>query len=104
MLGALLNQKLDSIRKKTRDKWGDRTYVILYQNVPCRFTENTAKIRQATVEDERIDALAYIGKKYVVAVDTVVYFESKEYNVSRVAPERDLFGNVHHQKLLLKSR
>jgi hypothetical protein len=104
MPGALFNQRLDSIRKKTRDKWGDRTYVILYQSIPCRFTENTTKIRQATVEDERIDAIAYIGKKYTVAMDYVVYFESQEYIISRVAKERDLFGNIHHQKLLLKSR
>jgi hypothetical protein len=104
MPGALFNQRLDSISKDIRDKWGDRTSAILYQNIPCRFTEDDTKIREATVEDERIDALAYIGKKYTVAVDYVVTFESQDYIISKVSKARDLFGNVHHQKLLLKSR
>jgi hypothetical protein len=102
--GAFFHQRLDSISKITRDKWGDRTSFILYQSVPCRFTEDDTKIREVTVEDERIDALAYIGKKYTVAVDYVVTFESQDYIVTKIAKARDLFGNVHHQKLLLKSR
>lgn len=104
MLGALLNQRLDSISKITRDKWGDMTSAIIYQNIPCRFTEDDTKLREATVEDERIDALAYIGKKFTVAVDYVVTFESQDYIISGISKARDLFGNVHHQKLKLKSR
>ena len=80
MPGALLNQRLDSISKFSRDKWGDRTSAILHQNIPCRFTENTTKIRQATTEDERVDAIVYIGKKYIVAMDYVVSFESQDGN------------------------
>ncbi len=104
MPGALLNQRLDSISKISRDKWGDRTSAILYQNIPCRFTENTTKIRQATTEDERVDAIVYIDKKYTVAMDNEVVFENESYIVARIAKERNLFGKVHHKKLLLKSR
>ena len=104
MPGLFFNQTIESIKKITRDKWGDRTTIILYQSVPCRFTEDISKIREATVEDERVDAIAYIDKKYTVVMDNEVVFENEDYLVSRIAKERDLFGKVHHQKLLLKSR
>lgn len=105
MVGALFNQKLDSISKiSARDKWGDRTTNILYQSIPCRFTDDISRIREATMEDERIDAVVYIGKKYQVAVDYIVSYENEDYLIFRVSKARDLLGKVHHQKLLLRSR
>lgn len=104
MPGLFFNQKLDSISKVTRDKWGDMTTTIIYQSVPCRFTNDTSRIRGGFAEQELADALAYIGPKYTVVVDYVVVYENEEFLVFKVFGERDLFGNIHHKKLLLKSR
>jgi len=104
MPGLFMNQNIEAISKVSRDKWGDRTSTILYQNVPCRFTDNLTKIREVSSEGDKVDAVAYIEKKFVVAMDYIVTFESEDYIISGFAKERDLFGKVHHQKLILKSR
>ena len=105
MPGAFFQQRLKSISKvSARDKWGDQTTNILYQNVPCRFSYDTSRIRAAMLEDEQVDAVAYIGKEYVVAVDYIVDFENDNYIITRIFKDKDLFGNTHHQRLALRSR
>lgn len=104
MPGLFFNQKLDSISKSTRDKWGDTTTTIIYQSVPCRFTDDITKIREVATEDEKVVALVYTFPKYTIKVDYEITYENEDYLVSRVIKQRDLFGNVHHQKILLISR
>lgn len=104
MPGLFFNQKLDSIKSVTRDKWGNMTNAIIHQSVPCRFTDDVTKIREVATEDEKVVALVYTFPKYTIKVDYVITYENEDYLVSRVIKQRDLFGNVHHQKVLLISR
>lgn len=104
MPGAFMMQRITSISKDIKDKWGDRTTQIIYQNVPCRFTYDTTKIRRATVEDEQIDALAYVEKKWTIEPDYIINYSGRNYIVISADPYEDLFGNVHHQQIKLRSR
>ena len=104
MPGAFFQQNIKSISKISRDKWGDISTTILYQNVPCRFSYDTLRVRRAMLEDEQVDALAYVGKDYQLAVDYVVDFDNDDYIIVKIFKETDLFGNVHHQRLALRSR
>lgn len=104
MPGAFMQQKITSVSKDIRDKWGDRTTQIIYQNVPCRFSFDTVRIRRAMLEDEQVDAVAYVEKRYTIEPDYVINFDGDSYLVIKVLPARDLFGNVHHQQLVLRSR
>ncbi len=97
------NQRLTSIARTTRDEWGDRTTAVLYTNVPSRFTHDTGRIRRDS-EDERVDALAYIAETYSVLSDDIVVYGGSNYSIIKVFNEYDLFGNVDHIKLTLKSR
>jgi len=98
------NQRITSVARTTRDEWGDKTSAILYTNIPARFTEDPKMIRAMSTEDIRVDALAYIGANYSIQNDDVVVFEGQNYQIVNIYNERDLFGNVDHIKLALKSR
>jgi hypothetical protein len=97
------NQRLTSISRTSRDEWGDRTDAILYTNVPTRFTHDTKRVRNIG-EDEQVDALAYIANSYSVLADDIVAYGGVNYSVVKVFNEYDLFGNIDHIKLTLKSR
>ena len=101
---ALLQQKLKSISRIVKDKWGDPTTYVLYQNVPCRFSRDILRIKEVYSDDEKVKAVAYIPKNYQVETDYIVDFENDNYIIVDIMPEIDLFGNVHHQKLVLGSR
>ena len=98
------NQRITSISRTSRDEWGDKTSAILYSNVPTRFTEDPRMIRRMSDEDVRIDALAYIAPAYSVQTDDIVVYEGQNYQIVNIYNERDLFGNVDHIKITLKSR
>lgn len=98
------NQRITSIARTTRDEWGDKTSATLYTNVPTRFTEDPKLIRAMSTEDIRVDALAYIGANYSVQNDDIVTFEGDTYFINGIYNERDLFGNVDHIKMTLRSR
>lgn len=104
MPGAFMMQNITSISKDIRDKWGDRTTQVIYQNIPCRFSYDISKIRRATVEDEKISALFYTESRFDIEPDYYVKFDGRDYIVVDVIPVRDLFGNVHHKQVLLRSR
>jgi hypothetical protein len=104
MPGAFMMQNITSVSKDIRDKWGDRTTQIIYQNVPCRFSYDLSSIRRATVEDEIIVATVFVESKYDMEADYLITVEGDNYIVVDVLPRRDLFGNVHHKQLLLRSR
>ena len=104
MPGALFQQRIRSVSQISRDKWGDRTNTVLYQNVACRFTYDTARVREAMAEDEKVDAVAYIHAKYTIKPDYIFTFEGEDYIVIKVFKETDIFGNTHHQKIALRSR
>lgn len=97
------HQTITSISSHTRDKWGDITTTVVYTNVPTRFVYDVARTR-GLVEDEPVDALAYISPSYTIQPDYLVVFDSNNYRVIKVFHEYDLFGNVDHIKLTLKSR
>jgi hypothetical protein len=98
-------QTITSITRQTRDAWGDHTAgSVIYTNVPTRFVFDTDR-RRAEAEDERVDALAYIGGQYTsVQPDDAVVFDSVTYRIIKVFLEYDLFGNVDHVKLTLRKR
>jgi hypothetical protein len=97
------HQSITSISSVTRDKWGDTTTTSVYTNVSCRFTYDVARTRGIT-EDQPVDALAYINPSYTIQPDYLVVFSGSNYRVIKVFHEYDLFGNIDHIKLTLKSR
>jgi len=97
------HQTISAIQRNTRDKWGDLTPGALYTNVDTRFVFDTSRTR-GVAEDERVDALAYIGPQYAVQPDDIVTYLSVNYMVVKVFHEYDLFGNVDHLKLTLRQR
>lgn len=97
------HQNITSIQRQTRDKWGDLSAASLYVSVPTRFVYDTSRVR-GVAEDERVDALAYIGPKYSIQPDDIVTFNSIKYMIVKVFHEYDLFGNVDHLKLTLRQR
>lgn len=100
----VFSQRLTAIDKATRDAWGDRTYTAMYQNIPCRFVYDTQWLLLSAEEREVVVAVCYVPKKYTLATDDRITFNGEYYLVYEVIPQFDLFGNIHHQKLLLKSR
>lgn len=102
--GAIFfHQTLSAIARNTRDKWGDLTAGVLYTNVATRFVFDTSRTR-GVAEDERVDALAYIGPRYAVQPDDIVTYNNTNYMIIKIFHEYDLFGNVDHQKLTLRQR
>ena len=101
---GLFNQSITSISREARDKWGNITHTTLYQNVPCRFSFDTDRGRSVTVETEPVDAYAYIGDNHSVLVDDLVVYDANNYLILGIRNAYDLFGNIDHKKLLLKSR
>ena len=101
---GLFNQSITSISRETRDKWGNITHQVLYQNVPCRFSFDTDRGRSVTVETEPVDAFVYIDSAFSVLMDDKVVYDANNYLVIGVRNAYDLFGNIDHKKLLLKSR
>jgi len=97
------HQTITSIKRNTRDKWGDLTAVTRYTGVPTRFVYDTSRVR-GIAEDERVDALAYISPLYSVQPDDIVTFGGSNYMIIKVFLEYDLFGNIDHVKLTLRAR
>lgn len=99
------HQTITSISRNTRDAWGDHTTSAAhYTNVPTRFVYDTDRRRKVD-EDERVDALAYIGGQYTnIQPDDTVVFDSVNYRIIKVYLEYDLFGNIDHIKLTLRKR
>ena len=79
MPDIFFNQRLDSISKVTRDKWGDMTNTVINQSIPCRFTDDVTKIREVATEDEKIIALVYIGPQHDIKVDYLATYECQDY-------------------------
>lgn len=97
------HQTVSAIKQETRDKWGDVTFSTIYTGVACRFVFDTSRLRRIE-EDERVDALVYIGPKWDVQPDYIMTFEGNDYMVIKVFHEYDLFGNIDHLKITLRAR
>jgi hypothetical protein len=97
------HQNISAVKRQTRDKWGDLTAATLYTGVPTRFVFDTGRIR-SIAEDERVDALAYIGPEWIIQPDDIMVYDGVDYMVVKVFREHDLFGNVDHLKITLRAR
>lgn len=104
MPDLFLNQYITYVQRRSTDKWGDSTYQTLYSNVKCRMSFTVRRDKLAVSEQDVVVAICYVSGDYVMKEDDRVYFDSEYYLVMRVEKNYDLFGNLHHYKILLKSR
>ena len=104
MARIFMNQSLTEISRSTTDKYQDKTWTVLYQFVPCRFSYETGRERLEAEERLTVTAVCYLEPKYIIQEDDRVVYIGEYYLVHRVIPVPDLFGKIDHLKILLKSR
>lgn len=104
MIDAFLNQTITEISRTTTDKYHDPTHTILYQNVPCAFDYKVNRQKLSVEEQAIVDAMCYMKPSYIVKKDDRIKYNREYYLVVRVNEVYDLFGNLEHYEILLRSR
>jgi len=86
-----LTQTLSSVKEPT---WGETgpSYDVLYENVPCRFIEESEWIRGDQKEELLTTAYLYVSADYNLEVGQQIEIGSRTFRVVKVSVNRDETG------------
>lgn len=104
MIEFALNQSITNICRETQSGWGDVTYAIIYQNIPCKFSYSISRVLAPGSEAEGVVAICYIDSRCNVYEDDRILFNNIYYLIYKVERMYDIFGNILGYRLLLKER
>ena len=102
LVSGLLNHEITSISSTAKDRYGDTTPTVVYENVKCRWQEIIAKDVSTNAIVKDYNAEIWLLPNYTIEEDYEIVYSSKTYKVVSVSPKYDLSGNADHMKVLVK--
>jgi len=84
-------QTLSAVRAPTWDETGP-SYSVLYENVPCRFVEESEWIRGDQQNEILTTAYLYVSADFNIEVGQQIEIESRTFRVVKVSVSRDETG------------
>ena len=101
LIAGLCNQTITSISSATVDGYGDETFTVKYNDVPCRWEEAIEQVVTAVGEVRTYIIVAYLLPGYSLEYNYEVLKDSEKYRILAFENKRGIDGKVDHIKVYL---
>jgi len=96
LVTGLLNQNITSISSYSKDVYGDKTYTVIYQDVPCRWQEILEQELLPTGESITYTIIVWFYPDISIRRGYKIIKDSTNYIVQKISVKYDLDGNADH--------
>ena len=101
LVTGLLNQTITSISSYSKDVYGDKTYTVIYQDVPCRFQEILEQELLPTGESITYTVKVWLYPDILIRRGYKVIKDSTNYIIQKISIKYNLDGKADHIECFL---
>lgn len=101
LIAGLCNQTITSVSSASVDGYGDETFTVLYNDVPCRWQETVEQVVSDNGELRTYGVIAYILPGYSLDYNYEILKDSIKYRIVQFENKYGLDGRVDHIKVYL---